>query len=265
MSPTSANTGSGNRANGDSVDAEEIAYFDDLADDWWDPAGPFAALQRMTPARVAYIRRHASRLLTVGTPPAPLAGLTILDIGCGGGLLAEPLQRLGASVTGIDAGTEAIAAARRHAAISGLDIDYRAVTAEALADEGGVFDIIIASEVIEHVADRPAFLATMARFGKPDGSSMVVLTTINRSLPGVVLGKYAAEYLLRLAPKGAHDPRRFVRPEELRREARDAGINIDDITGIQPALFGGGMLQFRLGGPALINYAATGLISSKTA
>ena len=267
MSRKPANAGSGNRSINDSVDAEEIAYFDDLADKWWDPAGPFAALQRMTPARVAYIRRHARRLLTTetGQPSTPLSGLTILDIGCGGGLLAEALQRLGASVTGIDAGAEAIAAARRHAAASGLDIDYRAVTAESLADEGEVFDIIIASEVIEHVADRPAFLATMARFGKPDGTSMVVLTTINRSLPGVVLGKYAAEYLLRLAPRGAHDPKRFVRPEELRREARDAGINIDDITGIQPSLFGGGMPAFSLGGPPLINYAATGLISSGTA
>ena len=265
MSRKPANAGSGNGSINDSVDAEEIAYFDDLADKWWDPAGPFAALQRMTPARVAYIRRHARRLLTTEAAAQPLAGLTILDIGCGGGLLAEALQRLGARVTGIDAGAEAVAAARRHAAASGLDIDYRAVTTESLADEGGVFDIIIASEVIEHVADRPAFLATMARFGKPDGTSMVVLTTINRSLPGVVLGKYAAEYLLRLAPRGAHDPKRFVRPEELRREARDAGINIDDITGIQPSLLSLGMPQFRLGGPALINYAATGLIRTKTA
>ena len=110
----------------------------------------------MTPARVAYIRRHARRLLTTEAAAQPLAGLTILDIGCGGGLLAEALQRLGARVTGIDAGAEAVAAARRHAAASGLDIDYRAVTAESLADEGEVFDIIIASEVIEHVADRPA-------------------------------------------------------------------------------------------------------------
>ena len=118
MSRKPANAGAKNKSVNDSVDAEEIAYFDDLADDWWDPAGPFAALQRMTPARVAYIRRHARRLLTTetGQPSTPLSGLTILDIGCGGGLLAEALQRLGASVTGIDAGAEAIAAARRHAA-----------------------------------------------------------------------------------------------------------------------------------------------------
>ena len=172
-----------------SVDAEEIRYFDTLAGRWWDARGPFAALQRMTPARVAYIRRHAGRLLGADN----LSGLTVLDIGCGGGLLAEPLARLGAQVTGIDAGAEAITAARNHARISGLEINYQAITAEHLAETDAVFDIVIASEVIEHVTDRPGFLETMARFGRADGSSMAVLTTINRSVAGVVLGKYAAE------------------------------------------------------------------------
>lgn len=236
-----------------SVDAEEIRYFDDLAGDWWNPSGPFAALQRMTPARVAYIRRHAGRLLGRDS----LDGLNILDIGCGGGLLAEPLARLGADVTGIDAGEEAIMAAQHHANSSNLDIDYQAITAESLAETGAGFDIIIASEVIEHVTDRPGFLATMARFGKKDGLSMVILTTINRSVAGVALGKYAAEYLLNLAPKGAHDPKRFVRPDELRREAATSGITIDDITGIRPSLMNG----FSLGGPPLINYAAAGVIT----
>ena len=245
-----------------SVDADEIRYFDGLSDQWWDPAGPFAALQAMTPARVDYIRRHASRLLT--TPKEigagrRLDGLNILDIGCGGGLLAEPLCRLGASITGIDAGHEAIDAARHHAEMSGLDIQYRNITAEDLAETDVEFDIIIASEVIEHVLDMPEFLATMAKFGRKDSPSMVVLTTINRSLPGVVFGKYAAEYLLGLAPKGAHDPKRFVKPEELRAAASAAGIHLDDITGIQPSILGG----FRVGGPPLINYAAAGVINQK--
>lgn len=244
-----------------SVDAEEIKYFGGLSDQWWDPKGPFAALQQMTPARVEYICRHAERLLgrtrlTAGD--RPLEGARILDIGCGGGLLAEPLARLGAAITGIDAGAEAIEAARHHAKMSGLTIDYQAVTAEDLALTKAEFDIIIASEVIEHVVDVPAFLATMSRFGSSTQSTLVIITTINRSLPGVVLGKYAAEYLLGLAPKGAHDPAKFIRPGELKTVAGAAGIVIDDITGIQPSLRGG----FRLGGPPLINYAAAGYIKT---
>ena len=164
-----------------SVDPDEIGYFETLAHDWWDESGPFAALQAMTPARVRYIKRHADRLL--GTS---LEGLDILDIGCGGGLLAEPLARLGAHVTGIDASEGAINAARDHAKRAGLDINYRHDTAENLADTGASFDIIIASEVIEHVNDRIGFLKTMARFGHQDKnlSTMVMLTTINRSVSG---------------------------------------------------------------------------------
>ena len=129
---------------------------------------------------------------------------------------------------------------------------------EDLLAEGQYFDLIIASEVIEHTADRPAFLSLMASFADPDPArpALAVLTTLNRSLPGVVLGKYAAEYVLGLAPKGAHDPKRFVRPSELQREAMAAGIQLDDITGIRPSLLKG----FDLGGPPLINYAAAGLV-----
>ena len=240
----------------DSLDREEVAYFDGLSADWWNPRGPFAALQRMTPARVDYIRRQAGRCLNQPHDNR-LKGLNVLDIGCGGGLLAEPLARLGAGVTGVDASAEAVAAARAHAGTGGLDIDYHAGRAEELA--GRTFDIIVASEVIEHVADRGAFLEMVAGFGHAVGAgrpSLVVLTTINRSVAGVVLGKYVAEYVIGLAPRGAHDPRRFVRPRELRREALAAGIEIDDITGIRPSLLEG----FRLGGPPLINYAAAGLV-----
>ena len=238
------------------LDEAEVGYFDALADDWWAPRGPFAALQRMNPARVEYIRRQAARCLGQAYGNR-LAGLTVLDIGCGGGLLAEPLARLGARVTGVDAGAGAVAAARAHAAAAGLGIDYHAGPAGDLA--GNTYDIVIASEVVEHVSDRPAFLRMMAGFGhpaRPGRPSLAVLTTINRSVAGVALGKFAAEYLLRLAPRGAHDPRRFVRPRELRDEALGAGIAIDDITGIRPSLIEG----FRLGGPPLVNYAAAGLI-----
>jgi len=241
------------------VDDREIRHFDALAASWWDRRGPFGALHRMTPARVLYIRQHAQRLLGQDRA-AGLKGLDILDIGCGGGLLAEPLRRLGARVTGIDASRDAIAAAAAHADAAGLDITYRAITAEELAAEMARkrrrFDIIIASEVIEHVADRARFLDTMARLASRTSPSMAVLTTINRSLMGVALGKYAAEYLFHLAPKGTHDARKFVRPEEMMAEAALAGIDIDDITGIRPTVFGG----FTLGGPPAINYAASGLI-----
>ena len=238
-----------------SVDPKEIGHFETLASTWWDDDGPFAALQAMTPARVRYITSHAARLLHQ-PQSSPLKGLRILDIGCGGGLLAEPLARLGGDVTGIDASEGAIAAARDHANRAGLNITYDHITAEDFADRDLSFDIIIASEVIEHVSDRRGFLATMARFGHADAASMVVLTTINRSIAGVALVKYAAEYVLHLAPKGTHDPQKFVKPSELKAEARDAGIEIDDITGIHPRLGGG----FRLGGLPLMNYAAAGLI-----
>ena len=238
-----------------SVDPNEIGHFETLASTWWDDDGPFAALQAMTPARVRYITSHAARLLHQ-PQSSPLKGLRILDIGCGGGLLAEPLARLGGEVTGIDASEGAIAAARDHANRAGLNITYYHITAEDFADRDLSFDIIIASEVIEHVSDRRGFLATMVRFGHADAASMVVLTTINRSIAGVALVKYAAEYVLHLAPKGTHDPQKFVKPSELKAEARDAGIEIDDITGIHPRLGGG----FRLGGLPLMNYAAAGLI-----
>ena len=241
---------------GRSVDPDEIGYFEALAHDWWDETGPFAALQAMTPARVRYIKRHADRLLG-----RSLDGLNILDIGCGGGLLAEPLARLGANVTGLDASQGAIEAARDHAARAGLKLTYLHDTAENLAETGVRFDIIIASEVVEHVNDRLGFLKTMARFGHDDQSSMVVLTTINRSVAGVALVKYAAEYLLNLAPKGTHDPKKFVKPSELQSEARQAGIDLDDITGIQPQLNGFGVNDFRLGGMPLMNYAASGLVA----
>ena len=241
-----------NNQQSQSVDPDEIGYFENLASDWWDESGPFAALQAMTPARVQYIKRHADRLLGES-----IKSLDVLDIGCGGGLLAEPLARLGANVTGIDASEGAINAAQDHAKRAGLEINYLHDTAENLADTGASFDIIIASEVIEHVNDRIGFLKTMARFGHQDKnlSTMVMLTTINRSVAGVALVKYAAEYLLRLAPKGTHDPRKFVKPSELQSEASKAGIDLDDITGIQPRLNG-----FSLGGMPLMNYAASGLV-----
>ncbi len=249
---------------------DEIRRFDALGGDWWNETGGFAGLHRLTPPRIAYIRAQTARLIAgrdhhINTP-IPFKGLKVVDIGCGGGILAEPLARLGAEVTGIDLSPAAIKAAQAHAAASSLSITYREISAGDLADEGERFDLVIASEVIEHVSNRVTFLKTMARLGhsqpKNRGStitpSVVIITTINKGLASVLLAKFAAEYVFHLAPKGAHDPKKFVSPATLRGEARAAGIALDDISGIRPDPRHG----FRLGGAPIINYAAAGLVTS---
>ena len=178
--------------------------------------------------------------------------MAVIDLGFGGGLLAEPMARLGGSVTGTDVTEAAITAATLHASQNGLDIDYRCCTAETLASSGARFDVIYASEVIEHVADRALFIEAIARMLKPQG--VVIITTINRSLPALLLAKFALEYIVRLVPAGTHDPRKFVRPAELRAEFAAAGIMLDDITGLAPRASGG----FRQTGSLAINYAASG-------
>ena len=181
-----------------------------------------------------------------------MSGLKILDIGCGGGLLAEPMARLDAEVTGIDVTAPAIIAARAHAESMQLAIDYQVITAEDLAASGAKFDVIYASEVIEHVADRPLFIKAIAAMLTPNG--VVVITTINRSLPALIFAKLALEYIVRLVPAGTHDPRKFVRPAELSAEFAAAGIVLDDMTGFTPCLDGG----FMPIGSLAINYAASG-------
>lgn len=245
--------------NDTTIDPDEISLFDKIGNDWWNEKGIFRALHRLTPVRVQYIRQHISRLRPDDIDRhsrKPLSGLSVVDIGCGGGLLAEPLTRLGAKVTGIDMSEAAITAATAHANAANLSIDYLLTSAEALADDGERFDLVIASEVIEHVASRAAFLSAMARLGQKDKPSVAILTTISRNLMATVLAKYAAEYLLRLAPPGAHEASKFVSPATLRAEASTAGIDLDDITGIRPSVISG----FALGGPPVINYAAAGLI-----
>lgn len=243
------------------IDQDEIALFDKIGDDWWNTKGIFRALHRLTPVRIQYIRQHVARLKadSINRHSAqPLSGLSIVDIGCGGGLLAEPLARLGANVTGIDMSAAAITAATEHAKAANMTVTYRLMSAQALANEGATFDIVIASEVIEHVADREAFLSAMANLGRKDEPAIAILTTISRNLIATALAKYAAEYLLKLAPPGAHEASKFVSPSTLRQEANKAGIDLDDITGIRPSILNG----FALGGPPVINYAAAGLIRS---
>ena len=239
------------------ADQREIDNFAALSDQWWDPAGPMAPLHAFTPIRIDYILANIERFWPVtaraeASHAQPLTGLRILDIGCGGGLLAEPMARLGGSVTGTDVTEAAITAAALHASQNGLDIDYQCCTAETLASSGARFDVIYASEVIEHVADRRLFIEAIARMLQPQG--VVIITTINRSLPALLLAKFALEYIVRLVPAGTHDPRKFLRPAELRAEFAAAGIMLDDITGFAPRASGG----FRQTGSLAINYAASG-------
>jgi len=199
-----------------SVDAGEVDKFSAIAAEWWDPRGKFAPLHRFNPARLVFIRQRA--LARFGRDPKarrPFEGLTLLDIGCGGGLLSEPMARLGFAVTGVDASEENVGVARQHAGEFGLSIDYRAATAEALlADAAGPFDLVLNMEVIEHVADPGAYLRDTARLVAPGG--LMILATLNRTLKALALAKLGAEYVLRWVPAGTHDWRRFLTPDEVR-------------------------------------------------
>lgn len=215
------------------VRAGEIEKFDRLAAQWWDPRGPMAPLHAMNPARMGWIiARLARGHGRDPAAPAPLAGLRVLDVGCGAGLASEALARAGAAVTGLDAAAEALAAARAHAAAGGLAIDYRDGTTESLLAEGaaGGFDAVLALEVIEHVADRDAFCAGLAALARPGG--VVFLSTLNRTARSWVTAILGAEYVLRLLPTGTHDWRMFVRPAELGAALRRAGLRVTDIAGL---------------------------------
>lgn len=208
----------------------EVAKFDALAARWWDPDGPMKPLHRMNPLRTSWIAEHLAR--HHGRDPAApdaLAGLALLDVGCGAGLASEALARRGAAVTGLDAAADALAAARAHAEAGGLAITYREGLPEDLP-EGETFDAAIALEVIEHVADRAAFLAALARALKPGG--LAFLSTLNRTARSFLMAKLGAEYLLRLLPVGTHDWRMFVTPGELGAGLREAGLAVAGITGM---------------------------------
>ncbi len=213
------------------VDEGEIERFSRIADEWWDPNGKFAPLHHLNPTRLGYIRdRAAGYWQRDPLSGAPLQGLSLLDIGCGGGLLCEPMTRLGATVTGVDAAERNIATARLHAEGQGLAIDYRETTAETLATEGRQFDIVLALEIIEHVADIDLFLRSCGQLTKPGG--LVFLSTLNRTAKAWALAIAGAEYLLRWLPRGTHDWKKFLKPSEVVRGLRSAGVETQEIVGV---------------------------------
>ncbi|MDO5648739.1 bifunctional 2-polyprenyl-6-hydroxyphenol methylase/3-demethylubiquinol 3-O-methyltransferase UbiG [Paracoccus sp. (in: a-proteobacteria)] len=218
-----------------SIDPAEIAKFQAMAAEWWDPNGKFRPLHLMNPLRLDYI---TAQIRAEFGREAGFDGLRLLDIGCGGGLVAEPMARLGADVVGADAGDENIAVARVHAQQQGLAIDYRATTAESLVDSGEVFDVVLALEIVEHVADPAAFIATCGRLVRPGG--LVMLSTINRTARSFGAAIIGAEWVMRWLPVGTHDWSRFITPDELAGMAQSAGLTVADRRGMvfNPLTFG---------------------------
>jgi 2-polyprenyl-6-hydroxyphenyl methylase/3-demethylubiquinone-9 3-methyltransferase len=215
----------------DSVDDDEVARFSRLSGQWWDAHGPMAALHKFNPVRLAYVRdRSAAHFHRDASRLDSLAGLTMLDIGCGGGILAEPLARLGAAVVGIDPSDSNIAVARRHAAQSQLKIDYRNSSAEALAADGEAFDVVLAMEVVEHVTDLNAFIDAAGALTKPSG--LLFVATLNRTIKSFALAIVGAEYILRWLPRGTHQWNKFVTPNELEIAVEQGGLHISNETGV---------------------------------
>ena len=213
------------------LDPAEVARFARIASEWWDPKGKFRPLHRLGPTRLAFIRsRLAAHFGRTDGGLKLLDGITALDIGCGGGLITEPLTRLGCRMTGLDPAPENIAAARAHADEQDLAIDYRAATVEALVAEGALFDAVLCLEVVEHVPDPGAFLALCARLVRPGG--LLIASTINRTVKAYVLAIVGAEYVLRWLPVGTHQWERFVTPDEMARYLAAAGLGTASCEGM---------------------------------
>jgi 2-polyprenyl-6-hydroxyphenyl methylase / 3-demethylubiquinone-9 3-methyltransferase len=214
------------------VDAEEVAKFSSRADAWWDNSGAFAPLHHITPLRIRYVRDQlCAAFAREATAHTPLHGLSLLDVGCGGGLASEPLARLGANVVGIDASEENIIIARDHAQSSAVHVDYHATTAEAWCAQSHRYDAVIALEMVEHVADVDLLLRSLVALTKPQG--IIIMSTINRTLTSLLLAKYAAEYMLRWVPRGTHDWNKFLRPSELVVPLETLGCHLVDVCGMR--------------------------------
>lgn len=213
-----------------SVDANEIAHFSSLADTWWNPTGPFRPLHQLNPTRLAFIRKQLNTHFGLDDKKAtPLKGLSVLDIGCGGGLLCEPMTRLGANVTGIDVSEKNIVVASAHAKKSSLKINYLVTSAEELAESKAKFDIILNMEVIEHVADVTSFLDACHKLLKPTG--IMLFSTINRTPKSYLFAIVGAEYVLRWLPRGTHHWDKFLKPSEMDQYCCVAGFKITELVG----------------------------------
>jgi 2-polyprenyl-6-hydroxyphenyl methylase / 3-demethylubiquinone-9 3-methyltransferase len=235
------------------LDHDEVTRFARLSGEWWDEHGPFRQLHRINPTRLTYIRDQLCRTFRRDAKAgSSLAGLRVLDIGCGGGLVCEPLARLGAHVTGIDPAAENIEAAKAHASAAGLDIAYQAATAEEMAAREERYDAVLLLEVIEHVPDVPAFVKALAPLAKPSG--IMVFSTLNRTLKSFALAIVGGEYILRWLPIGTHQWDRFVTPDELRSALAGAGLKLTDTTGMIYDPFAD---EWRLGRDTDVNYLAT--------
>ncbi|HWU17880.1 MAG TPA: bifunctional 2-polyprenyl-6-hydroxyphenol methylase/3-demethylubiquinol 3-O-methyltransferase UbiG [Devosia sp.] len=213
------------------INDAEIAKFTAMAEEWWDPKGKFKPLHKFSPVRLAYIRDHLlTRFGRDAGAMRPFEGLTILDVGCGGGLLCEPLARLGATVTGIDAAERNITIAKLHAEQSGLDIDYSATTSEALAATGKTYDMVLSMEVVEHVDNVPLYMKSCADLVKPGG--LMLTATLNRTARAYALAIIGAERVLRWLPVGTHDWNKFLTPDEIKALLTRNGLRITGETGV---------------------------------
>jgi 2-polyprenyl-6-hydroxyphenyl methylase/3-demethylubiquinone-9 3-methyltransferase len=220
-----------NEAAKTTIDQSEVDRFSAMAAEWWSPTGKFKPLHKFNPVRLAYIRDRAAENFSRSPKSAkPLEGLRVLDIGCGGGLLSEPVARMGAEVVGADPSEKNIGIASTHAKASGVAVDYRAVTAEQLAEAGETFDIVLNMEVVEHVADVELFMNTCASMVRPGG--LMFVATINRTMKAAALAIFAAENVLRWLPRGTHQYEKLVRPEELEKPLAASGLEIVDRTGV---------------------------------
>lgn len=205
------------------IDPQEVEKFSRIADEWWDENGKFKPLHKFNPIRISFIKRKISEQFSLDS------STRILDVGCGGGLIAEPFARLGANVTAIDASEKNISVAQIHAEKSGLKIDYRTTSAEDLAEKNEQFDVVLALEIIEHVADVESFVLSCSKLVKPGG--LLFIATMNRTLKSLALAKFATEYVLRWLPRGTHDWKKFLKPSEINSHASNSGLDLKNLTG----------------------------------
>ena len=213
------------------LDTEEIARFSKISSTWWDENGPFKPLHHMNPTRLEYVTQQIAQCYFQNTDISHnFQGLSVVDIGCGGGLMAEPLTRLGTQVTGIDGSEKTIDVATSHAKLMGLGIDYRCTTAEVLAATGAQYDIVLALEIVEHVADVPGFIKTCQNLAKPGG--LVIFSTLNRTAKSYAIAILGAEYIMRWLPIGTHEWKKFLTPGELGSHMRTADLHLTDISGM---------------------------------